>query len=142
VPDAETARVVPQIFQWKAVDGRSPAEIARTLRSDPGAFRSPVRPDGMPSGWTARAVAAILANPRYTGRQVVISPHHRGGRFDPGALTSTLVHPPLVPDWLWRLAQPAARPLPAELTPIDTRLATASGRDSALPRTPDIADAP
>jgi len=120
-PDPDTAHVVQQIFQWRAGKQRGPAEIARTLRRHPTVFPSPVRPDGMPGGWTTRAVAAILANPRYTGRQVVHPAHRRGGRTEPAVLTRTLVHPPLVGDELWRLAQPAGRPLPAALVPIQDR---------------------
>jgi hypothetical protein len=120
-PDPDTAHVVELIFRWRVVKQRGPAEIARRLRAYPSVFLSPVRPDGMPGGWTTRSVAAILANPRYTGRQVVHPAHRRGGRTEPAVLTRTLVHAPLVGDEVWRLAQPAGRPLPAALVPIPDR---------------------
>src|SRR5271157_1549716 len=72
-PDPVTAPVVKWMFAQRLA-GHSVARIARALNdagipcpsaADPG--RNPHRTG---AGWTLRTVAAILANPRYTGRQV------------------------------------------------------------------------
>ena len=72
-PDPVTAPVVSWMFAQRLA-GHSAARITRALNdagvpcpsaADPG--RNPHRAG---SGWTLRTVAAILANPRYTGRQV------------------------------------------------------------------------
>jgi site-specific DNA recombinase len=72
-PDPETAPVVQWMFAQRLA-GHSVARITRALNdagipcpsaADPG--RNPHRTG---AAWTLRTVAAILANPRYTGRQV------------------------------------------------------------------------
>jgi site-specific DNA recombinase len=72
-PDPATAPVVSWMFGQRLA-GHSAARITRALNdagvpcpsaADPG--RNPHRAG---AGWTLRTVAAILANPRYTGRQV------------------------------------------------------------------------
>ena len=72
-PDPETAPIVTWMFAQRLA-GHSAARITRALNdagvpcpsaADPG--RNPHRTG---AGWTLRTVAAILANPRYTGRQV------------------------------------------------------------------------
>jgi DNA invertase Pin-like site-specific DNA recombinase len=72
-PDPDTAPVVAWMFAQRLA-GRSAARITRALNdagipcpsaADPG--RNPHRAG---TAWTLRTVAAILANPRYTGRQV------------------------------------------------------------------------
>ena len=72
-PDPVTAPVVRWMFAQRLA-GHSAARITRALNdagircpsaADPG--RNPHRTG---AGWTLRTVAAILANPRYTGRQV------------------------------------------------------------------------
>jgi DNA invertase Pin-like site-specific DNA recombinase len=72
-PDPETAHVVRWIFA-RRLEGHPVARIARALNeagipspsaSDPG--RNPHRHG---TGWTLGTVTTILANPRYTGRQV------------------------------------------------------------------------
>jgi site-specific DNA recombinase len=72
-PDPETAHTVRWIFAQR-LTGHSVARIARALNeaeipcpsaADPG--RNPHRPG---TGWTLGTVTTILANPRYTGRQV------------------------------------------------------------------------
>ncbi|HEY7260422.1 MAG TPA: recombinase family protein [Trebonia sp.] len=72
-PDPATASVVRWMFAQRLA-GHSAARITRALNdaaipcpsaADPG--RNPHRTG---AGWTLRTVAAILANPRYTGRQV------------------------------------------------------------------------
>jgi site-specific DNA recombinase len=72
-PDPATAPVVTWMFAQRLA-GHSAARITRALNdagvpcpsaADPG--RNPHRTG---AAWTLRTVAAILANPRYTGRQV------------------------------------------------------------------------
>jgi site-specific DNA recombinase len=72
-PDPVTAPVVRWMFGQRLA-GHSVARVTRALNdaeipcpsaADPG--RNPHRSG---AGWTLRTVAAILANPRYTGRQV------------------------------------------------------------------------
>ena len=72
-PDPDTAPVVRWMFSQRLA-GHSVARITRALNdagipcpsaADPG--RNPHRTG---AAWTLRTVAAILANPRYTGRQV------------------------------------------------------------------------
>jgi site-specific DNA recombinase len=72
-PDPATAPVVAWMFAQRLA-GHSAARITRALNdagvpcpsaADPG--RNPHRTGAV---WTLRTVAAILANPRYTGRQV------------------------------------------------------------------------
>jgi site-specific DNA recombinase len=72
-PDPETAHVVRWVFAQRLA-GHSVARIARALNeagipcpsaADPS--RNPHRPG---TGWTLGTVTTILANPRYTGRQV------------------------------------------------------------------------
>ncbi len=72
-PDPDTAPVVQWMFS-RRLAGHSAARITRALNdagipcpsaADPG--RNPHRTG---AAWTLRTVAAILANPRYTGRQV------------------------------------------------------------------------
>ena len=71
--DPATAPTVRWIFAQR-LGGRSVAGIARELNDRQVACPSVVDPDRnrhrTGGGWTLRTVAAILANPRYTGRQV------------------------------------------------------------------------
>ncbi|TYC20028.1 recombinase family protein [Micromonospora sp. MP36] len=72
-PDSATAGHVRWMFTQRLA-GRSLASIARALNDAGIPCPSGIDPDRNPhrSGdrWTLRTVAAILANPRYTGRQV------------------------------------------------------------------------
>ncbi len=83
-PDPATAPVVRWMFA-RRLAGHSAARITRALNdagipcpsaADPG--RNPHRTG---KAWTLRTVAAILANPRYTGRQVW---NRQRTDFDPG----------------------------------------------------------
>ncbi|MGH3599822.1 MAG: recombinase family protein, partial [Pseudonocardiaceae bacterium] len=73
MPDPVTARHVQWIFAQRLA-GRSASSIAHELndRSVPcPSSADPARnPHRTGAGWTLRTVATILANPRYTGRQV------------------------------------------------------------------------
>jgi site-specific DNA recombinase len=145
-PDPETAHVVRWIFaQWLA--GHSVARIARALNeawvpcpsaADPG--RNPHRPG---TGWTLGTVTTILANPRYTGRQVWnrqrtdkdladpadVSPGHkdvqRWNLPDGWVISKRPAHPALVsePDFVAVQDVSAARgPAPrSEVSPPDRR---------------------
>src|SRR6202030_3329578 len=85
-PDPDTAPVVTWMFAQRLA-GHSVARIARALNdagipcppaADPG--RNPHRTG---AAWTLRTVAAILANPRYTGRQVWNRQHSDFDLVDP-----------------------------------------------------------
>ena len=72
-PDPSTAPVVAWMFAQR-LSGRSAARITRALNDAgipcPSAADPERNPHRTGAGWTLRTVAAILANPRYTGRQV------------------------------------------------------------------------
>ncbi|MBA8823827.1 DNA invertase Pin-like site-specific DNA recombinase [Saccharopolyspora lacisalsi] len=72
-PDPTTAPHVQWIFAQRLA-GTSTASIARALNDQGIPCPSSADPDRNPhrtgEAWTLRTVAAILANPRYTGRQV------------------------------------------------------------------------
>jgi site-specific DNA recombinase len=86
-PDPDTAPVVTWMFAQRLA-GQSAARITRALNdagvpcpsaADPARNRH--RSGG---GWTLRTVAAILANPRYTGRQVWNRQPSHAVLVDPG----------------------------------------------------------
>lgn len=126
-PDPATAEHVRWIFAQRLA-GRSVAGIARELndRGVPCPSRVDRRRNRHRTGeaWTLRTVACILANPRYTGRQV----WNRHGTDDNGAagldgdeqqrlagewvISQTVAHPPLVSerDFVAAQAIRAARP--------------------------------
>jgi site-specific DNA recombinase len=72
-PDPVTAPVVRWMFTQRLA-GHSAARITRALNDAgvpcPSAADPARNPHRSGAGWTLRTVAAILANPRYTGRQV------------------------------------------------------------------------
>jgi len=72
-PDPVTAPVVRWMFAQRRA-GHSPARITRALNDAgipcPSAADPERNPDRSGQAWTLGTVAAILANPRYTGRQV------------------------------------------------------------------------
>ncbi|GLH99937.1 hypothetical protein Pa4123_52130 [Phytohabitans aurantiacus] len=72
-PDPTTAPHVQWIFDQR-VAGASTASIARTLNQrgipSPAAHDPTRNPHRHQPVWTVRTIAAILASPRYTGRQV------------------------------------------------------------------------
>jgi site-specific DNA recombinase len=73
VPDPDTAGHVQWIFAQRLI-GRSASSSAHELNERGVAYPSSADPARNPhrtgAGWTLRTVATILANPRYTGRQV------------------------------------------------------------------------
>jgi DNA invertase Pin-like site-specific DNA recombinase len=72
-PDPETAHVVTWMFAQRLA-GHSAARITRALNDAgvpcPSAADPKRNPHRTGEAWTLRTVTAILANPRYTGRQV------------------------------------------------------------------------
>ncbi|HUZ22760.1 MAG TPA: recombinase family protein [Streptosporangiaceae bacterium] len=72
-PDPETGPVVRWIFAQR-LEGRGVARIARALKEAeipcPSAADPARNPHRSGQAWTTATVAAILANPGYTGRQV------------------------------------------------------------------------
>src|SRR6201996_2387299 len=72
-PDPVTAPVVAWMFAQRLA-GHSAAQITRALNDAgipcPSAADPKRNPHRTGAAWTLRTVAAILANPRYTGRQV------------------------------------------------------------------------
>ena len=89
-PDPVTAPVVAWMFS-RRLAGHSAARITRALNdagvpcpsaADPGRNRHRTG-----AGWTLRTVTAILANPRYTGRQVWNRQPSHAVLVDPGNTT-------------------------------------------------------
>jgi Recombinase/Recombinase zinc beta ribbon domain len=84
-PDPATAPHVQWMFAQR-LSGHSVAGIARDLNELQVPCPSSVDPARNPhrsgAGWTLRTVAAILANPRYTGRQVWNRQHTDRGSLD------------------------------------------------------------
>ncbi|MDI6104678.1 recombinase family protein [Actinoplanes sp. NEAU-A12] len=136
-PDPETAPTVRWMFAQRLA-GCSVAGIARTLNANgvasPSAHDRARNPHRSGAAWTVRTVAAILENPRYTGRQVWNrqgidhhetrpgdknsrppgrKPSHRWNRRDQWVISTAVVHPPLVsePDFL-RAQQVSALEVP------------------------------
>ena len=72
-PDPDTENVVRWMFAQRLA-GHSVARIARALNDAgmpcPSAADPARNPHRAGTGWTVRTVGSILANPRYTGRQV------------------------------------------------------------------------
>lgn len=130
-PEPVTARHVRWMFAQRLV-GCSVARIARELNDRGVPCPSHVDPgrNSHRSGaaWTLRTVAAILANPRYTGRQVWNRqarnhdtqpadkkrrrPAHRWNPVQDWVISEKVVHPPLVAehDFVAVQAIRAARP--------------------------------
>lgn len=116
-PDPATAPHVRWIFEQR-LTGRSVASIARTLNDKGVPCPSRADPDRNPhrSGhqWTLTTVAAILSNPRYTGRQVWNRQHTDHDSIEPNStiarnretqrwnaatqwvISRQIAHPPLV----------------------------------------------
>lgn len=156
VPDPDTAGVVSLIFRWRVHGGMRLAGIVRLLSSSPDEFPPPRRhrpgrgaqPGRRVQGWTASVVVSILANPRYTGRQVLRAARRdtlhgtrfRGRVWVPAVLTPARTHSALVDDQSFRAAQwLAGRPAPdallplASIPPSDPGASTTSGDPRPLP---------
>jgi site-specific DNA recombinase len=143
-PDPVTAPQVRWIFEQRLA-GRSVAGIARELNergvpcpsgADPGRNRH-----RSGQAWMLTTVAAILANPRYTGRQVwnrqpadrremagqgELFREHDATRWSSSqwAISRSVVHPPLVSEEQFVRAQAVhTAPTPADGVPRDYQLA-------------------
>jgi DNA invertase Pin-like site-specific DNA recombinase len=147
-PDPITAPHVRWIFEQRLA-GRSVASIARELnerRVPCPSGADPVRNRHRSAeAWMITTVAAILANPRYTGRQVWNRQHtdrdgvhrvdgqgelfaaqdaRRWSALSQWVISRSLVHPPLVSEAQFVRAQAVhTAPVPADGVPRDYRLA-------------------
>jgi site-specific DNA recombinase len=141
-PDPVTAPTVRWMFA-RRLAGWSVAGIARTLNANgtlsPSAYDRARNPHRAGTSWTVRTVAAILENPRYTGRQVWNrqgidhhevrpgdktsrpggrKPSHHWNDRDQWVISTAVVHPPLVSeqDFL-RAQQISALAVPDDANP-------------------------
>ncbi|MGW5581855.1 recombinase family protein [Micromonospora chokoriensis] len=135
-PDPHTAPHVRWMFTQRLA-GRSIAGIARDLNERQVPCPSSVDPGRNPhrsgAGWTLRTVESILANPRYTGRQVWNRQHTDRGPLDAAddllgqsevcrwnlmqqwVISRETAHPPLISEHDFVTAQQAnALPVPAD----------------------------
>ena len=116
-PDPETAPHVRWIFAQRLA-GNSTAGIARTLNAlgvpSPAAHDPDRNRHRQGSTWTVRTVAAILANPRYTGRQVWKRQSIDHHELRPGDKTSRPVSCKPTRGWnprdQWVISPPGAHP--------------------------------
>lgn len=105
-PDPETAPHVRWMFAQRLMTGRSVASIARELTergvpcpSEADPERNRHRAGG---AWRLRTIAVILANPRYTGRQVWDRQHEARGAMSSTTsarefvVSASAAHPALV----------------------------------------------
>ncbi|MEV4847410.1 recombinase family protein [Micromonospora matsumotoense] len=135
-PNPSTAPHVQWMFAQR-LTRRSVAGITRDLNDRHIPCPSSIDPDRNPhrsgTGWTLRTVASILANPRYTGRQVWNRQHTDRGPLDAAddllgqsearrwnlmqqwVISRDIAHPPLVSEHDFVAAQQAnALPAPAD----------------------------
>lgn len=87
VPDPVRGPIITLIYHWRAEQRLSVSTIAARLNAGPGRYPAP----GHQPGWTEQAIAAMLANPKYTGYMVLGRTRKIGGTTRP-----------MPPDqWLW-----------------------------------------
>ena len=113
-PDPATAPQVQWIFEQR-LTGRSVASIARQLNERGVPCPSGSDPDRnrhrSGQAWMVTTVAAILANPRYTGRQVWNRQHtYRNSRELQGELISEQDVQPNSPSSQWAISRTIAHP--------------------------------
>jgi site-specific DNA recombinase len=108
VLDSERAPVVAQIFAWRAEDKLGMYTIVNRLNAQPARYPAP-KPG---QGWTVTTVAAILANPKYTGFMVYgrhrAAPGYKRGRLvpqDQWLWSPRPTHPAIITRALWDAAQ-------------------------------------
>jgi len=105
--DPLRAPIVAQVFDWRVNGKLSIPTITARLNADPAAYPAP---DGKP-GWTKRGVAALLANPKYTGHMVYGRTRTHQGRTprpappDQWIWTPEPVHPAIIDRDMWQAAQ-------------------------------------
>jgi hypothetical protein len=102
--DPNRAPIVAQMFTWRTIDKLGQPAIAERLNT-----AGIPAPDGA-AGWTAQTVAAILANPKYTGHMVYGRRRLRNGRrrrVPPAQWfwSPQPVHPVIVDRVIWEAAQ-------------------------------------
>jgi DNA invertase Pin-like site-specific DNA recombinase len=86
--DPDRAPVIRQIYRWRVTDQLGVPAIRGRLNADPLTYPPP-HPD---RGWTLAAIYKILANPKYTGYQVLGRRH----QVAPGKVVTV---PP--EKWIW-----------------------------------------
>ncbi|MGH3193925.1 MAG: recombinase family protein [Streptosporangiaceae bacterium] len=105
--DPARGPVVEQIYTWRTVTRLSVRAITARLNADPAAYPPP---DRRPY-WTQRAVAVILANPKYTGHMVygrtrkTTDGRTRAVPQDQWIWTPEPVHPAIIDRPTWDQAQ-------------------------------------
>jgi site-specific DNA recombinase len=132
-PDPETAPHVQWIFAQRLA-GHSAAGIARTLNAlgipSPSVHDPDRNPHRHGAAWTLRTVAAITANPRYTGRQVWKRQSIDHHEIRPGDKTSRPTGCKPTRGWnpreQWIVSPPGAHPaLISEITYLQAQQITA-----------------
>ena len=106
--DPDRAPVIGQIFTWRTVDKLGLPAIAARLNADP--LRCPPPNPAAVTGWTTQNLAAMLANPKYTGYMVYGRHRTRNGRRivvpqDQWLWSPEPVHPAIIDRDTWDLAQ-------------------------------------
>jgi site-specific DNA recombinase len=109
IKDPDRAPVIKQIFTWRTVDKLGVPAIAARLNADPARYPAP----SPATGWTQQNLAAMLANPKYTGHMVYGRHRTRNGHRTPVPPDQWLwspepVHPAIVDRDTWELAQTVA----------------------------------
>lgn len=115
--DPDTAPHVRRIFQMR-LEGHSVAGIARTLNAQgvlpPSGYDRERNPHREGVAWGLRTVAAILENPRYTGRQVWKRQSVDHHELQPGDKSSRPVGSRPTRSWNprdeWAISPPGAHP--------------------------------
>jgi hypothetical protein len=144
-PDPDTEHVVRWMFAQRLA-GHSVARIARALNDTgipcPSAADPARNPHRVGAGWKVRTVASILANPRYTGRQVWNRQRTDLQLADPADIS--LGHRPVqrwnLPDGWVISARPAHPPLVSEADLITTQEVKAIRGPAPRPDTPAAPD--
>jgi len=109
VLDPARAPVIAQIFTWRTTDKPGLPAIAARLNASPARYPAP----NPRTGWTASNLAAMIANPKYTGYMVYGRHRNRNGHRIPVPQDQWLwspapVHPAIVDRETWELAQTVA----------------------------------
>ncbi|WP_414944841.1 recombinase family protein [Amycolatopsis sp. cmx-11-32] len=100
-PDPHRARVVQDIFYWRAITGLDVDQITQRLNNNPDRYPPPG------SSWQPAAVAGILTNLKYTGYQT-FNTRDEIGRFRPAeqwVLSEQPAHRALITTALFWAAQ-------------------------------------
>jgi site-specific DNA recombinase len=109
--DPERAPIVAKIFEWRVIDRLGMNTIAARLNADPAA----PPPPGRAGCWQVTTVAAMLANPKYTGYMVFGRTRTIGGKRgrkttpDQWLWSPEPAHPAIITRALWDAAQTAGQ---------------------------------